>query len=149
MSSTTHRAGDLRIAAAVVGALIWLDAAALRLLFRADADAVYLLGRKIAWVCSMRSRFGLPCPTCGLTRGVVLSLQGDWGRAWQVAPGGPVAVAGLLALATALLAVAMVGRKGWYSPLRRAALMYGAGAVAVWIGGWVVHFSAALAKTVR
>jgi len=92
----------------------------------------------------------LLCPTCGMTRSVVLSLHGQWARAWQMAPGGPVLTAGLLALAVALLLVAILEK--WSSPqlagpvrrsVRRGALAYAAAAVAVWIGGWAVSFAAA------
>jgi hypothetical protein len=146
MSLITHRASEFRVAAASVGAVIWLDALLVRLLFHADETAVWMLGRKIPWVCSMRTVFGLPCPTCGMTRSMILSLQGEFRSAWQVAPGGLAATVGLLIFATALLAAAVAGWRGWFRPLGKAALVYGAGTMAVWLGGWIFHFTAALAR---
>ena len=84
------------------GVLILLDAIAARVVLTADEACVYVFGHAIAWECAWR-RAGLPCPTCGMTRSVVMALHGEIGRAWHVAPGGPVLAAGLLAVAAALL----------------------------------------------
>src|SRR5580658_8127829 len=92
--------------ALVIGFVSLADALAARWLLRADEERVFVLGRPIEWVCALRSRFGLPCPTCGLTRSVVMSLHGEFARAWRMAPGGPVAVIGLVAFAMAMLALA-------------------------------------------
>src|ERR1700678_1261657 len=88
--------------ALAIGSVIMADALAARWLLRADEEHVFVLGRPIAWVCALRSRFGLPCPTCGLTRSLVMSLHGEITRAWRMAPVGPVAVVGLGALAIAM-----------------------------------------------
>src|SRR6204780_3524394 len=82
------------------------DGLAARWLLRADEEHGFVLGRPIEWVCALRSRFGLPCPTCGLTRSVVMSLHGEVGRAWRMAPAGPGGVIGLVAFAIAMLALA-------------------------------------------
>ncbi len=136
--------------AAVAGAVIWADALLARVLLRADDATVYFLGHPIAVVCWLRSRLGLPCPTCGVTRSVVLTLHGEFGTAWRLAPVGPVAVAGALALATALLALGL----GWRHSagateraglhVRRLALVYSAITLLVWIAGWALRFRAAL-----
>lgn len=36
--------------------------------------------------CAMRLQFGVDCPGCGLTRGLIHGVHGDWGAAWQVNP---------------------------------------------------------------
>lgn len=134
---------------AAVGAVILFDALGARLTLGADEASVWFLGRPLDWQCSLR-RAGLPCPTCGLTRSVVLALHGQWARSWRVAPGGPVFTAGLLGLAIALLLSAILER--WSLPplagrfrrsIRRGGLAYAAAALAVWIGGWAVSFAAA------
>jgi hypothetical protein len=138
-------------AAAVTGSLIAIEAALVRLLLTADEARVYVLGHPIAWVCGFRSRFELPCPTCGMTRSVVLTLHGEVLRAWRLAPAGPVAVFGLLAFAAALLLIGALQRRGarrlegrtkaW---VRRGALLYAGAAAVVWIAGWAATFSAGL-----
>jgi hypothetical protein len=135
-----------------MGWVILADALAARCLLRADEDRVFVLGRPIAWVCALRSQFGLPCPTCGLTRSVVMSLHGDFARAWRMAPVGPVAVFGVMAFALTMLLLAYFQRAGvprrdaraqeW---IRKGAAIYAVGALAVWLGGWAVSFQSALA----
>jgi hypothetical protein len=146
--------------ALVIGCVTLADAVAARWLLRADEERVFVLGRPIEWMCALRGRFGLPCPTCGLTRSVVMSLHGEFARAWQIAPVGPVAVIGLLAFAIAIVALACLqwmpqarpqggGARKWEAGarvwIRKGAAIYAVGALAVWLGGWAVSFQAALA----
>lgn len=137
--------------ALVVGWVILADALAARLLLRADEEHVFVLGRPIAWVCALRAQFGLPCPTCGLTRSVVMSLHGEFARAWRMAPAGPVVVVGMIAFALAMLALACsqwAGRprldaqtQAW---IRKGVAIYAVGALVVWLGGWAISFESAL-----
>jgi hypothetical protein len=139
------------IAAAAAGLAILCNAAVARLILRADDTFVYVLGHRVNWVCSLRSRFGLPCPTCGMTRSVVLSLHGHPVRAWHLAAGGPVAVYGLIAFSAILLLLAWfqwnqqskseAAARLW---IRRSALVYAGIAVVIWLGGWAASLSAAL-----
>src|SRR5580704_15703043 len=93
--------------ALTIGCVILADALAARFSLRADQEHVFVLGRPIEWVCALRSRLGLPCPTCGLTRSVVMSLHGEFGAAWRMAPVGPVALFGMIAFALAMLVLAL------------------------------------------
>lgn len=139
------------IPAFVAGSAIFLQCALLRLLLTADAGRVYLLGRPILWECALRSKYGLPCPTCGMTRSVVLALHGDWAAAWQMAPGGVAAVLGVLLLGCAAWALAVTQWRRsvqWeaavWGAARRWAPVYGAVATVVWLAGWVSQFHAAM-----
>jgi hypothetical protein len=120
---------------AAIGAVILLDALAARLLLSADENHVYFLGRALNWVCAFREKFGLPCPTCGMTRSMVLALHGDFLTAWTVAPGGPVLLAGLVAIGCALLLAAFTRVRG--AAILRGSAVYGSVAIAIWLGGWV------------
>ena len=136
------------LAPLLAGFAILLQTAVVRWAFRADADSVWVFGRPLGWECSLRARLGVPCPMCGMTRSVVLSLQGDWHTAWRIAPAGPVAVAGLLALALGLLWLGWRSGRGgadvWARRLRGGALAWGSAAVLVWVGGWAAALAAAL-----
>jgi hypothetical protein len=137
-------------AAAATGIAILLHAMAASLLLWADESKVYFLGRPLGWVCGLKSALGLPCPTCGMTRSIVLSLHGEFARAWRMAPAGPVVLLGLLGFAVALLAISGIRVAGaterdgvvriW---LRRCALAYAGVATTVWLGGWGASFAAA------
>ena len=137
-------------AAAVAGATILADAVLARLLFTADLERVYVLGKPILAACAFRRATGLPCPTCGISRSTVLALHGNLSAAWHVMPVGPVLVVGALAIAAALLlyaAVAWRARPASTIAARRwitgAAVAYGSAAILIWLGGWAVQFLAA------
>ncbi len=66
--------------------------------------------------CVMRRVFGLPCPTCGLTRAFSALAHGDWARASALHPLAPL-VAAEFALAWALWGVA-IARGAWPVPRR-------------------------------
>jgi hypothetical protein len=136
-------------APAAAGAVILFDLLAARLLFTATEAGVWILGRPLDWECSMR-RIGLLCPTCGMTRSMVLAIHGEWTSAWHVAPGGPLVVAGMLILAGALLGLGWLdraGRNGEALVLRnsilRGSLGYAAVTCAIWMVAWAVRFSMA------
>jgi Protein of unknown function (DUF2752) len=139
------------VPAFIVGCITLADLAIGRALLRADEMRVYVAGRALDLQCAFRAATGLPCPTCGVTRSVAMSLHGEFARAWNMAPAGPVAVLGLLAFALAMLALALIqwagaeDRTAWMRLwIRRGALAYGTAATVVWLGGWAVHFEAAL-----
>src|ERR1700691_5689052 len=110
--------------ALIIACVTLADALAARCLLRADEEHVFVLGCPIEWVCALRSRYGLPCPTCGLTRSVVMSLHGEFARAWHIAPVGPVAVIGLVAFAIAMLALAWLQFAPQRAPQRMDALKW-------------------------
>jgi hypothetical protein len=139
--------------ALAIGCVTLVDAITARLLLQADSERVFVLGRPIEWECALRSRLGLPCPTCGLTRSIVMSLHGDLGMAWRMAPVGPVAVFGMIAFAVAMLFLAWLqgaGSPKWEAQIRasmrQGVLIYAAGAAVIWLGGWAMAFQTAWAS---
>jgi hypothetical protein len=77
--------------------------AAVAVLLRASQDGVWLLGHPLGGVCFFRRLTGLPCPTCGMTRSIVLTLDGHLGTALRLNLAGPVWVLAVATLAVALL----------------------------------------------
>lgn len=136
-----------------IGCVALADLAAGRILFRADSARVYFAGHPIDIQCAFRAATGLPCPTCGVTRSIVMSLHGEFARAWATAPAGPAAVVGLVAAAFAMLLLAWIQATGIETRIaqarawiRRGGLAYAAASMVVWLAGWAVHFQAALAS---
>jgi hypothetical protein len=93
--------------AALCGASLLAALAALRATAGADAAAAFLAARGLGWPCPFRFLVGLDCPGCGMTRGVLLALQGDWGGAWLMNPGAPLLVAGAALFGAGLLWAAL------------------------------------------
>lgn len=144
-----HRPG---LPAFLIGGITLADLALGRALLRADETRVYLVGRALDWRCAFRAATGLPCPTCGLSRSVVMSLHGEFARAWSMAPAGPVVVVGLAAFALVMLILAYLQRNGmgrWAvfarAFIRKGALAYATAAAVVWLVGWAWGIQAALA----
>jgi len=65
---------------------------------------------QVAPLCLLKSLTGLPCPTCGFTRGMLTIVRGHPVRGWLYNP--------LLFSALALLAVALAGWLFWGRELR-------------------------------
>lgn len=129
--------------ALISGVIILWDALLARLALTADEARVYLFGRAIPWECAMR-KAGLPCPTCGMTRSMVMTLHGDFPSAWRLAPGGPVLLVGVLLTAVVLL-IAATRRTALPRWVRNTGMIYAAAALMIWLGGWAAQFHRALA----
>ena len=139
------------IASAATAGAIVAQLAAGAWLFDADGARVYVLGRPIQVACALRQRYGLPCPTCGISRSLVLSVHGRFAEAWRVAPVGLVLIGGLAVFAAMMLVLAMIQWRGaarcehairtW---IPRAAWIYAGAAAAVWLGGWAIQFYTAI-----
>jgi hypothetical protein len=124
-------------AARVLGATLLLELLVIGLAFTADHDAVYFLGRRINVVCTFRQRTGIPCPTCGFTRGSVLTLHGQVREAWRLSPSGPLAVFGLFGMGVALLAFAGFERRSVKRWIQTGALAYASIATVIWVSTWI------------
>ena len=91
------------IASAALGTLLLAQMAAVGILLRASQDGVWLLGHPLGGVCWFQRLTGVPCPTCGMTRSIVLTLNGHLGTALRLNLAGPVWVLAVATLAVALL----------------------------------------------
>lgn len=100
LTKWANRAGS---APGLVGALLLVQLAIVRVFASATTERAYLLGRELHWDCWFRQQFGFPCPTCGMTRSFLLSLHGQFGDAARLNPAGPLLVFGLLLLGLALI----------------------------------------------
>ena len=104
LASRLRRRLNLRgIVPGVCGAALVASLAVLRAVATADLNSVSVAGHVLAWGCWFRHSFGVPCPFCGLTRSLLLTLQGQPGDALRLNPAGPLLALGLLALGCALL----------------------------------------------
>lgn len=133
----------------VIGCVTLADLIAARLLLRADFTRVYLAGHPLNIQCAFQASTGLPCPTCGITRSVVMSLHGQFADAWHMAPAGPVAFAGMVLFGLAMLAFAFLQQRSVAVPtasrwLRQGGLAYAFILTVVWLGGWAGALQSAL-----
>jgi hypothetical protein len=109
-------------ATGTLGICVLLQLAALRWLMKADAERIYLWGQPLNATCSFRRSFGLPCPTCGMSRSVLLALTGEWPLAWQINPAGLLLVVGLAVLGVFLLVLMCCQQRGRSRMAQRVAL---------------------------
>jgi len=122
----------------------------LRAVLGADDARAYFLGRPVELACALRTRVGVPCPMCGVTRAVALTLHGELDRAFSLFPAAPVAIGGLLVLAAGLIAVSFAGSRVHVAALaerriRPAALCYAVGCTAIWLTDWTLRAVVAFA----
>jgi hypothetical protein len=92
---------------AVFAAMLLLELAAAHVLLTADRDTVFFEGRPIHAACSFKQHFGVPCPACGISRSLVMTLHGDVATASVLNPGGPLAILTMLYFAGAMLWLAV------------------------------------------
>jgi hypothetical protein len=145
MKASGHRPGST---AAAVGLLLLLQLAVAAILLRASPDGVSFAGIPIHGACTFRQSTGLPCPTCGMTRSVALSLHGHIRTAASLNPAGPLWVLAVAVIAAALLWLSWRQRTGSVAGIqatarrvRVLALVHG-GAVGLVL---VIHWVRALA----
>lgn len=135
----------------VVGAALLLDVALVRLLFRASSNSVWFLGRELTYRCEFKRLTGLPCPTCGVTRGFILSLSGNLRDGWHLNPLGPLLAWGLVS-AGLIFVVLGVARQfcseGIFTQLvastRKSLLAYSSITCLIWLTSWVYALAEAI-----
>jgi hypothetical protein len=133
---------------AVVGALLLAQLWLLRALATADSERVFVAGRELRWGCLFRRAFGLPCPACGMTRGVILTLRGQIVDALHVNPAAPVLTLGVVLLALSLISLAFYQRARdplpsgrLHARLRVASRAYAGLLFAVMLTHWAVEIA--------
>lgn len=123
----------------LAGIFLFLGLVVLRVAAWADASQVWLFGRQLHWGCWFKEHFGIPCPTCGMTRSVILTMHGDFHSAFLLNPAGPFLIVGLLLVAIISLRLPLIGLKEIRS--RQLALglsLYGWIFVSVMLGQWTL-----------
>jgi hypothetical protein len=139
-----------------VGASLLASLALLRSLATATAERVFVFGRELRYVCLFRRAFNVPCPACGMTRGVLLTLHGRLADALRVNPAAPLLVAGVVAFACALLFVAIYQRRArdplsagrLHARLRLAARAYAVSLFAVLFVHWIAELLPSVVRAI-
>lgn len=121
----------------VIAALIFIEMIAAGVLFQADQDRVYFLGRPLKIACSFKQATGKPCPGCGLTRGIVLSVHGRLRDAWALSPSGPLLTAGSLALAICMSWYSRFGTPRALRWMQIGFVSYACLAITIWLSAWI------------
>jgi hypothetical protein len=93
MRTLTSKPG---FAALTIGVVVLLHLAVFGLLFSADLETVSFQGHVLPETCSWKTVLGVPCPTCGMTRGIVLAMHGQWAASYAVNRSALVLVASAL-----------------------------------------------------
>jgi hypothetical protein len=132
----------------LVGALLLVQLAILRSFASATPERVYLFGRELHWDCWFKARLGFACPTCGMTRSVLLSLQGRFTEAAGLNPAGLLLVAGLIVFSLALIFLMFYRERNTsldagalHRRIRLGASMYGSLLVVVLFAHWLTEIA--------
>lgn len=99
--------GRKELTAGVAGATLTGALFLTRAVASATTDSVSFAGHDLRWGCAFRQRFGIPCPACGLTRSVIMSLHGQLAGAIGMNPAGPLVMLGTVLLCASLFAFAL------------------------------------------
>ena len=128
-----------RIAAGLAGASLLASLAAARAVASASDAAVFLAGHEVHWSCVFKQAFGIPCPTCGLTRSFLLALHGQARAAMSINPGGPLLFLGAVLMSAVMFYLAF--QQGPFKTARQRTLtgasVYGGLLIAVLLAHWV------------
>ena len=146
MAGPTHRPG---LAAIIVGTLLLSEVLFLRVAFSADLDHVYFAGEQLSTACSFKEKFSVPCPTCGMTRSIVLAAQGDLRSASRVNPAGAVGMVGVILFILTMFGLAILQRRKPHRKTRSLerrittwTLAYAALTILVLLGHWLMALRA-------
>ena len=147
--SLTRLANRTGSAPGLVGALVLLQLCVLRAVASAATGRTFLFGRELHWDCWFKQRTGFPCPTCGMTRSVLLTLHGQPGAAMQLNPAGLLLVCGLILFSLSMLFLMLYRQRRTsldagllHRRLRLASSAYGALFIAVLILHWLAELIA-------
>jgi hypothetical protein len=136
----------LGLAPLAAACLLITGVCALRFLFQADEAHSWFLGHAFGSACWFRTRFGIPCPNCGMTRSLILASHGEFARSMRLAPGGLATV--VASVATSLMLAALGAGMLWGRPsavrrlqaASRVSVLACAGlSAAIWLGGWAIQ----------
>ncbi len=124
-------------AAVAAAALILMQLAAAGILLSADKDGVSFAGTRFGSACFLRHHTGVPCPTCGMTRSVILTLHGRLDQALRINPAGPLWVLAALTISAGLLYLAWRPGQRTARFVRAIGLVQGLAVLAVLSAHWV------------
>jgi len=137
------------LSAQVVGGFLLLQLIFVRAISAANANYVSLFGHELHWICWFKTVTGIPCPACGMSRSVILTLHGDLRTAFQINFAGPPLVLGLVVFALGLLFFANQRSSSTgesQAPINswigRCSIGYGIVLLAVVISNWITRILA-------
>jgi hypothetical protein len=132
----------------VLGLVLLGQLAFTRVIARFYDGQVSLFGHPIHWDCWFRQRFGVPCPACGMTRSVILTLSGHFFKAAEMNVAGLLGVLGLTAFGFAMVFLFFVQKGGssrrtsaWEMQIRFWTVAYGSATVLIWAAQWFLRIS--------
>lgn len=138
----TERGSKLKVPAKIAAIALLAQLFILRITTWADADHVWILGRQLHWGCWFKQHFGIPCPTCGMTRSIILTLRGQLDQAFTLNAGGPFLVGGLTVFALVLYYRASVTHDPRSSRrLAICSILYGWMFAVVVVGQWTLRIA--------
>lgn len=130
---------------AATGALVAAVPIALGSVGRTDGSKVFFGLWRFPLACAFKAAYGIPCATCGMTRGWIAAIHGRFAEARAFNAHALETLGATMVLAVALAVVASLARRSV-----RGALVLGVAAALLWAVAWapVVQANRALFATV-
>jgi len=134
--------------AQTVGLFLLLQLIFFRIVSTANLNYVSLFGHELHWGCWFKQLTGMPCPACGMSRSVILTLHGHFGQALQMNAAGPFAVLGLVITAAGLVFLGTRQNSSSESStrlkdhLRVFCLVYSSALLAIVLANWITKILA-------
>lgn len=136
-------------AAFFLGSTCLLSLAVVNLITSASTERVLFFGRQTHIGCWFKDRFHSPCPICGLTRSIVLTLHGSLQEAFNMHIAGPLALVAIVVFGSLMLCISVLKRgvraSGFLSGIELKILsgmvIYFAGVTALTIIYWICRLA--------
>lgn len=134
--------------AQTVGLFLLLQLIFVRIVSTANLNYISFFGHELHWGCWFKQLTGMPCPACGMSRSVILTLHGHFGQALQMNAAGPFAVLGLVITAAGLVFLGTRQTSSGESStrlkdhLRVFCLVYSSALLAIVLANWITKILA-------
>lgn len=113
----------------------------IKLISFATTKETWFFGRKFHIGCLFKDLMGFDCPTCGMTRSVILTLQGELQSAFQMHIGGSLFIFGILSFSLFMILSAIFPNSNLERKIIIVSTAYFASVTLISFGFWILKIN--------